>query len=281
MSTHEESIEIGVDEERIAGTFITPGTLLPGVLFVHGWGGSQQQYLARAKAVAALGCICLTFNLRGHVETRREFETVSRSSNLRDVVAAYDLLAKRRHVDASSIAVVGSSYGGYLASILTTMRPVRWLALRAPALYMDSGWELPKLQLAKAQDLPNWRRTLVRADDNRALQACHSFRGDMLVIESEFDNIIPASVITSYRQAATQTRSLTYRCLKGADHGLTGEADQKAFTLALVNWLKEMVSGARTAPIEAPKAEEPVAPEAPPEVASARAGRPLTAASSA
>jgi uncharacterized protein len=269
MPTLEETVEITVDDERIAGTFITPGTLLPGVLFVHGWGGSQQQYLARAKAVAALGCICLTFNLRGHAETKRHFETVSRSNNLRDVVAAYDRLAKRRHVDASSIAVVGSSYGGYLASILTTMRPVRWLALRAPALYMDSGWEMPKLQLSKAQDLPNWRRTLVRADDNRALQACQTFRGDMMLIESEFDNIIPPSVIASYRQAATQTRSLTYRCLRGADHGLSAEADQRAFTQVLVNWLKEMVGGARFGVAEPLQPEPAGAPEAPPEAVSA------------
>ncbi|HEX2012803.1 MAG TPA: alpha/beta hydrolase, partial [Roseateles sp.] len=49
MSTHEETVEIGVGTGQIAGTFVTPGTLLPGVLFVHGWGGCQQQYLARAR----------------------------------------------------------------------------------------------------------------------------------------------------------------------------------------------------------------------------------------
>src|SRR3982750_1054979 len=119
MPTHEETLEIAAEDERIAGTLVTPGTLLPGVLFVHGWGGSQQQYLARARAIAALGCICLTFDLRGHADTRAEYATVTREDTLADVVAAYDRLARRLHVDASSIAVVGSSYGGYLASILT------------------------------------------------------------------------------------------------------------------------------------------------------------------
>ena len=161
MATIEDTVQITVDEQAIAGTFVTPKTLVPGVLFVHGWGGSQDQYLARAREIASLGCVCLTFNLRGHVETRPLFETVSREINLRDVQAAYDMLVARRHVDPAAIALVGSSYGGYLASILTTLRPVRWLALRAPALYIDADWGAPKLQLHRSQDLKTYRHSRV------------------------------------------------------------------------------------------------------------------------
>ncbi|MBK9132939.1 MAG: alpha/beta fold hydrolase [Betaproteobacteria bacterium] len=258
------SIEVAADE-RVRGTFVAPGTLMPGVLFVHGWGGSQEQYLARARAVASLGCVCLAFDLRGHAENRPQFGTVSRSTNLRDVEAAYDRLVARRYVDRNAIAVIGSSYGGYLASILTTMRPVRWLGLRAPALYMDSGWELPKLQLRKEQDLVTYRSSLVPAETNRALRACQAFDGDMLLIESEFDETIPAAVLASYRQAATRTRSLTFRCIKGADHGLTSEDSQRAYTTVLLGWLKEMVSGARVGQVPAAAPETAAQPETPPQ----------------
>src|SRR4051794_14737291 len=125
MPTRDEAVDIVVDGESIAGTVVAPGTLVPGVLFVHGWGGSQKQYISRAREVAALGCICLTFDLRGHASTREQRDTVSREDNLQDVVAAYDLLVSQPGVDASSIAVVGSSYGSYLAAILTSLRPVR------------------------------------------------------------------------------------------------------------------------------------------------------------
>jgi len=259
MSTLEETIEIGVDGERIAGTFVTPGTLIPGVLFVHGWGGSQEQYRSRAREVAELGCVCLTFDLRGHAQTRTQFETVSRAQNLEDVVTAYDTLVKRRHVDPGAIAVVGSSYGGYLAAILTSMRKVRWLALRAPALYIDSGWKSPKLQLHKDQDLRTYRQRLVLASENRALKAMQAFEGDVMLIESECDAIIPRAVLTSYREAAIHARSLTYRCLGGADHGLTGERAQKNYTKVLETWLKEMVQGSRRSPASASaEAPEPV-----------------------
>lgn len=264
MATHEETVSIGVDEQSIDGTFVTPGTLLPGVLFVHGWGGTQAQYLARARAVAGLGCICLTFDLRGHAHTRSLYETVSRDVNLRDVVAAYDQLVTRRHVDPSAIAVIGSSYGGYLATILTTMRPVRWLGLRAPALYRDAGWEVPKLRLHQEQDLPRYRSQVIPVEDNRALRACRDFGGDMLLVQSEHDDIIPASVLASYRAAAFSSRSLTYRCLKGADHGLTQEGDQQAYTTVLVNWLQEMMAQSRGGLTTPPPTDPRVAPESPP-----------------
>jgi len=267
MSTHDEKIEIAVDDGHIAGTLITPGTLVPGVLFVHGWGGSQDKYIGRARDVAALGCVCLTFDLRGHALTRGQYETVSRAINLRDVLAAYDTLVARPHVDRSAIAVFGSSYGGYLGAILTSMRPVRWLGLRAPALYLDKGWESPKLQLHKDQDLPTYRSNLVAPAENRALQACQAFEGDALLVESELDTIVPRTVLTSYREALTHTRSITYRCIEGADHGLTQEHDQRAYTALLVGWLKEMILGARASTIvpTATPMELAKNPEAPPQ----------------
>ena len=56
-------------------------------------------------------------------------DTVTRAQNLDDLKAAYDTLARLPSVDPASIAVVGLSYGGYLAALLTRERPVEWLAL--------------------------------------------------------------------------------------------------------------------------------------------------------
>src|SRR6266540_5123728 len=245
MATRDDIVGIAVDGEHIDGTLVTPGVTVPGVLFVHGWGGSQQQYVARAREVAAVGCVCLTFDLRGHARTHAQYETVSRQHNLRDVVAAYDVLVGQRGVDPSAIAVVGSSYGGYLAAILTSMRPVKWLALRAPALYLDSGWELPKLQLHRDHDLVAYRKNLIPPTENRALRACMEFQGDVLVVESENDSVTPHTVTTSYVEACTRAHSLTYRVIDGADHGLSDEGAQRSYTSLLVNWLTEMVQGAR------------------------------------
>jgi pimeloyl-ACP methyl ester carboxylesterase len=245
MPTRDDKIEIDVDGERIAGTLIAPGTRVPGVLCVHGWGGDQQQYVARAREIAALGCISLTFDLRGHARNEHRHAEVTREDNLRDVLAAYDGLVAHPAVDTSAIAVVGSSYGGYLAAIMTTLRPVRWLALRVPALYKDTDWDLPKKELHKVSDLHAYRRRHVRPQENRALKACLQFKGDVLVVESENDDIVPHRTIENYVEACTHAHSLTYRVISDADHGLSSEPAQRAYTELLVNWLTEMVFGAR------------------------------------
>jgi pimeloyl-ACP methyl ester carboxylesterase len=251
MSTRDDTIAITVGEENIAGTIVTLGTVVPGVLFLHGWGGSQNQYLARAREIAALGCVSLTVDFRGHAANEHQRETVSREDNLRDALAAYDALVARRPVDASRIAVVGSSYGGYLAAILTTLRPVKWLALRAPALYQDAGWDLPKQQLNKDPELKAYRRRQLPPQDNRALRACAEFKGDVLLVESEHDDLVPHPTIENYVEACKHAHSLTYRTIQGADHGLSTEPSQRAYTSLLVNWMTEMAFGAHETGVSA------------------------------
>ena len=244
MATHCERVDILVDDEHIAGTFLSPPTKLPGVLFVHGWGGSQERDLARARGIAGLGCICLSFDLRGHALTRAQQETVTREQNLRDLLAAYDLLATHPNIDPSAIVVVGTSYGGYLAAVLTSLRPVRWLALRVPALYRDEDWMLPKRQLDR-EILNRLRGSRVAPEGNRALAACSRFEGDVLIVESENDSFVPHETIMSYRAAFQRTHSLTHRIILGADHALSHERCQQTYTDILVSWATEMVVGAR------------------------------------
>jgi uncharacterized protein len=243
MIIRDEPVEIAVDDQHIEGRFVAGTAAGPAVLFVHGWGGNQQQYLSRARAVAELGFICLTFDLRGHARSDEQRETVSREDNLRDLLAAYAVLAGLPYVDPKDIGVVGSSYGAYLAAIMTAQRAVRWIALRAPALYNDAGWELPKRKLHEDPDFTAYRRRAVAAEKNLALRACAAFRGNVLVVESEKDDIIPHPVIANYLAACTRAQSVTYRMIKGADHSLSDASWQRTSTSFLLQWLKYRIIG--------------------------------------
>jgi alpha-beta hydrolase superfamily lysophospholipase len=83
----------------------------------------------------------------------------------------------------------------------------------------------------------------VGAAENRALRACAAFEGDVLIVESEHDNVVPHQAIANYIAAFERAHSLTYRIIAGADHGLSEELWQQAYTSLLVNWAKEMVLG--------------------------------------
>ena len=96
--------------------------------------------------------------------------------------------------------------------------------MRAPALYKDDDWELPKRELHVDPDFAAYRRLTLRAEDNRALGACAQFLGEALVVESERDEIIPHPAVANYIAALANAHSLTYRMIEGADHGLTKKA---------------------------------------------------------
>jgi pimeloyl-ACP methyl ester carboxylesterase len=245
MEAKLSSIDIEVDDASLNGTLLTP-TGIPAVLFVHGWGGNQHHNLVRAREAVGLGCICLTFDLRGHEGHIAMQDSVTRAQNLDDLRAAYDRLAQLPYVDPASIAVVGLSYGGYLSALLTRERPVEWLALRSPALYMDENWDVPKISL-NGPELMRYRQQRIEPEDNIALAACSGFAGDVLLVEAEQDIVVPHPVMLNYARAFSNARSLTSRIIKGADHALTRKEHQQEYTRHLVDWITEMVVGRRVA----------------------------------
>ena len=252
MKTRVDHCEIQSGDASLEGTLLTPATVIPGVLFVHGWGGSQAQDLARATAAAGLGCACLTFDLRGDARDMAHSTTVTREQNLADLVAAYDYLASERGVDPRAMVVVGTSYGAYLAALLTMVRRVRWLALHAPAIYKDEHWDKPKKSLNADPALMDYRRSKVSPAGNRALAACAAFQGDVLVVESEHDEIIPRQVVANYVAAFTSAHSVASHVIKGADHPLTSAAAQAAYSGLLAGWITKMVIGARVPQLAVP-----------------------------
>ena len=53
--------------------------------------------------------------------------------------------------------------------------------------------------------------------------------------------MIPHQVIVNYREACIHAKSLTYRLMEGADHGLSNEEWHRAYTALLVSWFNEFV----------------------------------------
>jgi uncharacterized protein len=240
----ESPVDVLVGKTTLSGTWHEPNRLIPGVLFVHGWGSNQRNNLRLARSISRLGCICFTFDLRGHAATSDLHACVTPEENMADVLAAYDLLAAHDSVDKNAMAVIGSSYGGYLAAILTSMRQVDWLVLRVPAIYRDSDWTQPKAQIDRT-DLNAYRDLYLEPEDSRALHACSQFAGDALIVESEKDTVVAHPTVASYSAAFRKTHSLGHRVLDGADHGLTDPACRDAYHRIVSRWMSEMISAAR------------------------------------
>ena len=75
-------------------------------------------------------------------------------------------------------------------------------------------------------------------------RACAQFSGDVLLVESQNDEIIPHPAIANYIAAFANAHSMTYRVIEGADHALSQQAWQLAYTELLMSWMKEMTARA-------------------------------------
>jgi dipeptidyl aminopeptidase/acylaminoacyl peptidase len=203
----------------LRGTLIRPATTSlsnPALIFVHGWKSSQHSYLARAEGLADDGFIGLAFDLHGHGESDGHEPVLDSSQTkafLADVIAAYDFLVRQDGVDPQRIGLVGASFGAYLAVWLATQRQVRWLALRAPTDRQDG-------QLGPAAS------------------ALARFDGDLLVVESEFDDVIPHDVVVGYTRALANPARVTYEVIPDAVHELREPEWRARFIDILRRWFR-------------------------------------------
>jgi dienelactone hydrolase len=205
-------------------------------LFIHGWTGHQN--LAAAQAVADLGFTSMTYDMRGHNDSEGELADFSRADFLDDAMAAYDFLKQQVGTD-STIGVVGSSLGSYIAVLLTGQRPVKCLSLRVPATYPDKGFTDPQLPQADTPELTAWRNEPV-SYDNRAFKALHDFTGKVQIIEADRDQRLPHQAAQNYVDSVVDKNNLEYVVMHDAPHQLENETLRAEYITLLTNWVNQL-----------------------------------------
>jgi esterase/lipase len=222
----------------------------PAALLLHGWTSSQDRMFDIAEMLSRRsGITCLTFDLSGHGKSDGEIGKHSRKEFLNDVIAAYNLLAAQPDVDLNNIGVIGSSFGGYLAALLTAHKKVEWLVMRVPADYPDEGFEEPKIPTPEDERSVNykWRIAQRHWNTTDALRAIHNFKGKLLLVESGKDDIVPHQTIQNYADAMVEKRDLRYEIMQDAPHSLTKYPEFKAqFNELVFEWEKQKSGGAYT-----------------------------------
>ncbi|VWX61072.1 Transcriptional regulatory protein TcrA (fragment) [Burkholderiales bacterium 8X] len=211
----------------------------PALLLLPGWDDSDQAlYRGVTADCERSGWACRTLNFPGTHASKERYESAARPDHLQDLLIAYDDLTAREDVDASAVAIVGVSYGGYIGALVTARRPVRWLGLRAAAIYEDHDWEVPKAKLDDDEQAA-LRRISLSPQDNLVLAACAQFRGDALVVEGEHDQVVPHTTTANYCKALRTARSLAHHLIPGADHALSQPRWRDEFKKILLDWLAE------------------------------------------
>lgn len=247
------SVNFSVSGTQLYGNLFIPDKPLsshPAVLFIHGWTSRQSVYFGYATALAELGYICMTFDMRGHETSGGDIRALSRNDFLDDAIQAFDVLSNTKGVDRARISVVGSSFGSYLATLLCSKRNCRSVALRVPANYPDIGSDSPHYKKAlayyeglKDNEILKWKSTVHPYVETASLRSLHEFAGPVLIVESEKDELVPPQMIQSYCDAVADPSKLTYIRMIGAPHSISKDEKRKnEFATILAQWLTKQYS---------------------------------------
>lgn len=231
---------VKINHELSASLFIPENKnnskLLPSLIFIHGWRSNRQGNNKRAEVLSKLGYVCLTLDLRGHGDSAGTIDQFSRQDHLEDIKNAYHYLVNLENVDKSKISIIGASYGGYLASVSLNYLNFNKFALRVPALYFDNNFDIPSDRLIRG-DTKAFKTSGLTAHNSLALKGAANFKGDILIVESEKDTIIPHDVIENYLEVIKDKSKLTYKVMKDAEHSLSTNEQENDYIQILKNWI--------------------------------------------
>jgi pimeloyl-ACP methyl ester carboxylesterase len=228
VTTHHD-VPVASDDRVLAGTLVSPAAPSgAAVLFVHGLGSSRATNIERAEATARRhSTTCLAIDLGGHGDSSGRLTQVTPRQNLADVVAAHDTLASLPDVDPTRVGLCAASYGAYLSVLLTAMRPVNRMLLRAPALYADDCFDRGLAQ----------RRFGDPGTAPTPLAHLGLFRGPVTIVESERDEIIGHDIIAAYLAARP---SAAHVVQPGARHALTDPRWREAFQQIVLDFFADL-----------------------------------------
>lgn len=242
----ESGVALDVDGLTVRGRLIRPeGPVRATALLVHGWTSESGRHdLDVARDLARTGLITLAVDLPGHGRSDGVRDEVPLATFVAAVTAAYDALAAA--AGDLPVLAVGSSFGGYLSARLAAVRPLHAVALRVPANYPDGVDDAPVNDIVGDAAIA-WRGRPLPSRATAAMRALADFGGDVLVLQAEHDELVPARSVANLVRDVPAGR-LTHLVLAGAPHVIYTVPAVRATADDLVaTWVREHTGALRPA----------------------------------
>ncbi|WP_194202069.1 alpha/beta hydrolase family protein [Glycomyces albidus] len=198
----------------LRGALHTPQTTpAPAVVLCHGFGGNRAEFgyafVRLAERLARRGIAAYRFDFAGCGDSDGEFADLTVSDQVEQAVAVLDAVGAHPAVDPARVSLMGMSLGGLTASLAAVRRPVRALALWAPAAAAAAMGEEGAARRAAAIEangyddfggLPVYRAFAedAAAIDPFADAAGHT--GPVQLVVGSNDFVLPPDLIEEYRR---------------------------------------------------------------------------------
>ena len=177
-------------------------------IVLHGAGKSSRGRFSRMRThLKVRGIPSASFDYIGHGETGGDI--VGTSLHARTKQAEMVI----RHACVEPLTLIAASMSAYTAIKLTEKFSVNNLVLMVPAVYTPEAYDIPFGPVfSTIIRVPNsWQ-----ASD--AFRILNGFKGNLLVIAAENDNVIPMEVVERINQSARHARTNHLHIVPGSAH---------------------------------------------------------------
>jgi esterase/lipase len=191
----------------------------------------QRYYDFLPRLANDLGITSVIFDYTGHGDSPFDIEDLSPAQHFLEVITVFGWMKAK--YPKRKFFVIGSSYGGFLATKLTKYRKFDGLILRAPAIYKPSAF----YTLMKNEDRNGtqvFRRDVEALAKHPLLTRASQFEGKVLLVVHENDEQIPKETTDAYANAFKQEVVL----VKGITHSLDNVTTQQVdeYNQTIFNW---------------------------------------------
>lgn len=240
-----ETVKIQNGERLVPATIVTPvgEGPFPAVVINHGHGGSREEnggFAGLAEALANQGIMSIRMDFPGCGESTEPFTENYLSNMISDSNACLDYMLANYNADKNNLGIFGYSMGGRLSLLIGSElnTPYKAMGLLAPAaangndmvVGIAGGQEKYNEYYKEASGPKGYvehttaygqKQQLSRAwfDDLKAstpLKNISNFKGNILVVHGDKDNVVPVDVNEAVAAAANHGKKIL---VPGADHG--------------------------------------------------------------
>lgn len=226
MEREEQSVTIYSEGKRLRGNFCLPRRGAPCVVMSHGLESSKdgEKWLVFSPRLCDAGFASLRFSYRGCGEgeekSEGDFEDTTLTGRVADYRAAI-AFARSRGVDHVRLGVIGSSFGGMVATAAGSEGVKAMVLLATPfAIAAPPEEVMERIMQRGYMELGSGRR--LRAAFYRDLQkydlpkAVQRVRCPLLIMQGSEDDIVHADDARLIYERASEPRRL--EIIAGADH---------------------------------------------------------------
>jgi len=227
-----KNIEFKIGKDVLRGSLFIPDGKgpFPGVIFYHGRYSSRIRYLNMAEPLAKKGLVTLAFDFRGCGESDGLRSEQTLEKGIEDGKSALEFLLTQ-NVHKDRIGIQGNSFGGFVTgNILKNFNQIKSVVLRAPAAYgkryMTSMTLTPDKFFSKKE---NWF-------DSPSYEGIRGFKGELLVLESANDELLPKELVQRYYKEAINAKKRKLIIIKGVGHKIAEPKGAEIFYKQVIDW---------------------------------------------